>query len=243
VLILALDTSSPCGSLAVLRDACVVGSVSTWTDEPYSSRVFRHLDFLLHELGLALDAFDLWAVATGPGSFTGLRVGLAAAKAWAEVNRKPLAAISALEAVAAQSRSAAEVLVPFLDARRGQVYFAVYRRCGAPDEARLVRLGEERVATPDEFLNELRSQQLDSQAVIVTPAPEVISSAAASLARGGASEHAVPVERVSPVLAPVVGQLGYLHAQRGELTDSLTLDANYVRRSDAELHWKGPPSS
>jgi len=220
-----------------------MGSISTWTDEPYSSRIFRHLDFLLHELGLALDAFDLLAVATGPGSFTGLRVGLAAAKAWAEVHRKPLAAISALEAVAAQSRSAAEVLVPCLDARRGQVYFAAYRRGGAPDEPRLVREGEERVATPEEFLAELQDRQLDSPGVIVTPAPELISSAAASLAIGGAPAHAMTVERVSSVLAPVVGHLGYLRAQRGELTDSLTLDANYVRRSDAELHWKGPRSS
>jgi len=235
VLILALDTSSPCGSLAVLRDECIVGSISTWTDEPYSSRVFRHLEFLLHELGIRLDAFDLLTVATGPGSFTGLRVGLAAAKAWAEVNRKPLAAISALEAVAAQSRSAAQVLVPCTDARRGQVYFGIYRRRGALADARLIREGEERVATPEEFLSELKERQLGSEAVIVTPTPELISIAA--------SAPAMPVERVSPILAPVAGQLGYLRAKRGELADALTLEANYVRRSDAELHWKGPRSS
>jgi hypothetical protein len=48
------------------------------------------------------------------------------------------------------------------------------------------------------------------------------------------------VEQVSTVLAPLIGQLGYGCAQRGELVDSLTLDANYIRRSDAELNWKGP---
>ena len=227
----------------MLRDGCVIGSIATWTEEPYSSRMFRHLDFLLHELGLGFDAFDLLAVATGPGSFTGLRVGLAAAKAWAEVNRKPIAAISALEAVAAQSRSVGKVLVPVLDARRGQVYFGVYLRAGAPEQDGLVREGAERVATPEEFLTELRHLHVDSQAVIVTPTPELLSSAAEALAKSGESAHPTPVERVSSVLAPVVGQLGYLRAQRGELVDSLTLDANYVRRSDAELHWKGPRTS
>src|SRR5580692_9009830 len=83
VLILALDTSSPAGSLAVLRDEKVIGAVSTWTAEIYSSRMFRHLEFLLKDLHLDLGDFDLFAVAAGPGSFTGLRVGLAAVKGWA----------------------------------------------------------------------------------------------------------------------------------------------------------------
>ena len=74
VLILALDTSSPTGSLAVLRDENVIGVVSTLAEETYSSRMFRHLEFLLQELSLKLDQFDLFAVAAGPGSFTGLRV-------------------------------------------------------------------------------------------------------------------------------------------------------------------------
>src|SRR5579872_4134121 len=100
VLILALDTSSPSGSVAVLHDQEVIGTISASTDEIYSSRMFRHLEFLLRELSLGLDQFDLFAVVAGPGSFTGLRIGLAAVKGWAEVYRKPVAAISALEAVA-----------------------------------------------------------------------------------------------------------------------------------------------
>jgi hypothetical protein len=85
VLILALDTATPAGSLAVLRDEVVLGTISTWTGETYCSRMFRQLEFLLGELSLGLEKFDLFAVASGPGSFTGLRVGLAAVKGWAEV--------------------------------------------------------------------------------------------------------------------------------------------------------------
>ena len=53
----------------------------------------------------------------------------------------------------------------------------------------------------------------------------------------------MPIDEVSPILAPHIGKLGYLRSQRGELSDALTLDANYVRRSDAELHWKDPSAS
>src|ERR1700689_5881079 len=89
--------------------------------------MFRHLEFLLSDLSLKLDQFDVFAVSAGPGSFTGLRVGLTAAKGWAEVYRKPVVGVSALEAVAVQARGGNTVLVPALDARRGQIYFGVYR--------------------------------------------------------------------------------------------------------------------
>ena len=238
MLILALDTSSPAGSLAVLRDGYVIGAISTWTEETYSSRMFRHIDFLLQELSLGLNEFDLFAVAAGPGSFTGLRVGLTAAKGWAEVYRKPVAAISGLEAVAAQSRSTAALLVPVLDARRGQVYFGFYRRRdAAANNEDLTLEGKECVMTPEEFHNTVHVRAGSSAFLVVTPTPKVLSDSASPPRNLSAP---LSIEQVSSVLAPVVGRLGYRHAQRGSVADSLTLDANYVRRSDAELNWKGP---
>ena len=236
VLALALDTSSPSGSLAVLRDEKVVGVVSTATGEVYSSRMFRELEFLLGELSLRMDEFELFAVAAGPGSFTGLRVGLAAVKGWAEVYRKPIAAVSALEAVAAQAHSSAGLIVPVLDARRGQVYFGLYRRAtGGAGESRLVLDGEEYVMTPAEFLEALCERGGAAEFAIVTPQPELFSGVASrdeiAVLRGA-------VEPASSVLAPFIGQLGFQQARRGVLADPLTLDANYVRRTDAELHWK-----
>jgi tRNA threonylcarbamoyladenosine biosynthesis protein TsaB len=173
VLTLALDTSSPTGSLAILRDEKVIGVVSTWAEETYSSRMFRHLEFLLQELTIKLDQIDLFAVAAGPGSFTGLRVGLAAAKGWAEVYKKPIVGISGLQAVAAQSHSTATIIVPVLDARRGQVYFGIY--CRKRDLLALE--GEECVMNPEEFLETLRARGGDSEFAIVSPAPEVIAEA------------------------------------------------------------------
>ena len=239
VLVLALDTSSPSGSLAVLRDEKVVGVVSTATGEVYSSRMFRELEFLLGELSLRMDEFELFAVAAGPGSFTGLRVGLAAVKGWAEVYRKPIAAVSALAAVAVQAHSNAGLIVPVLDARRGQLYFGLYRRAaasgGAPGESRLVLDGEEYVMTPAEFFEALRARAGGAEFAIVTPQPELFSGVAS---RDEIANLKAVVEPASSVLAPFIGQLGFRQAQRGALADPLTLDANYVRRTDAELHWK-----
>jgi tRNA threonylcarbamoyladenosine biosynthesis protein TsaB len=237
VLVLALDTSSPSGSLAVLRDEKVVEVVSTATGEVYSSRMFRELDFLLGELSLRMEEFELFAVAAGPGSFTGLRVGLAAVKGWAEVYRKPIAAVSALEAVAVQAQSNAALIVPVLDARRGQLYFGLYRRVsgGAPGENRLVLDGEEYVMTPTEFFEALRARDAGAEFAIVTPQPELFSGVAS---RDEIANLRAAVESASSVLAPFIGQLGFQQARRGALADPLTLDANYVRRTDAELHWK-----
>jgi tRNA threonylcarbamoyladenosine biosynthesis protein TsaB len=239
VLTLALDTSSPSGSLAVLRDEQVIGCVSTATGEIYSSRMFRHLDFLVRELTLELREFDLYAVAAGPGSFTGVRVGLAAAKGWSEVYGKPIAAVSALEAIAAQSHSRHSYLVPVLDAHRGQIYFGVYRLANSSNgELALALQGDECVMTPEEFFDSLMARGIADFA-IVTPAPGLIS-AAASRNETSEAHSKIRIEEVSPLLAPHIGRLGYLRARRGELVDSLALDANYVRRSDSELHWKAP---
>jgi len=234
VLTLALDTSSPSGSLAVLREEEVIGSVSSSTGEIYSSRMFRHLDFLLHELSLNLGQFDLFAVTTGPGSFTGLRVGLTAAKGWSEVYRKPIAAVGALEAVAAQSHSQSQYVVPVLDAHRGQIYFGVYRRAHVSNGQRdLILEGDECVMTAHEFFDSLRERAVGDIS-IATPAPALVSRVESR------NETPLRIEHVSAILAPHVGRLGYQRAKRGELVDSLRLDANYVRRSDAELHWKAP---
>src|SRR5271155_226278 len=177
MLVLAVDTSGIMGSLAVVKDGEILGIVSTSSDEAYSSRMFRHLEFLLRELSLDLGDIDLFAVAAGPGSFTGLRVGLAAVKGWAEVYGKPIAAVSGLEAVATQSHSQSSLVVPVLDAHRGQIYFGMYRRMGEPNETRLALEGEECVMTPEEFLESLHVRGAADDCTIVTPTPALISGA------------------------------------------------------------------
>jgi tRNA threonylcarbamoyladenosine biosynthesis protein TsaB len=226
VLTLSLDTSSRGGSVAVLRDQAVLGVISTWGEEAYSSRIFRQLEFLLGELGLKLDHFELFSVAAGPGSFTGLRVGLASAKAWSEAYSKPVVGVSVLEAVAAQCSYSAAWLIPVVDARRGQFYAAAYRR-----EANGLRLeGDECVLGGDELLALARSHATDGEVAVVATEPELVTHLVEPAGR--------KVIRASNVLAPWIGQIAVARANLGQLSDALTLDANYVRRSDAETGTK-----
>ena len=236
MLLLAVDTAAPTGSIAIMRDAQLLGEISTASDEAYSSRLFRQLDFLLREFQIETKDFDVFAVAAGPGSFTGLRVGLAAVKAWAEVFSKPIVAVSGLEAVAAQAQASNEkaLIVPVLDARRGQIFAGMYRSANS----QLIQVEGERVCTEDELLLQL-SSYANAELVFVSPHAAILERLAAKIASNKESRPAsFKLQSVSAVLAPVIARLAMARALRGDFTDALRLDANYIRRSDAELLWK-----
>jgi tRNA threonylcarbamoyladenosine biosynthesis protein TsaB len=234
MLILAIDTSTRAGSVALLRDSEVLGEMAAREETPYSTRLFRDLELLRSRAPFRMDQIDVFAVAAGPGSFTGLRVGLTAVKGWAEVYRKPIAAVSGLEAIAAQGSTNHEVLSPFLDARRGHVFGSTYRRCpGQPGTLGLV--GEEALVTIEEFLNLVKRNCGTTQAVLVSATPDVLPHDLVESILPGAQ-----IEQVSASLAASVGRLGFDRANRGDLVDALGLDANYIRRSDAEVTRTGP---
>jgi tRNA threonylcarbamoyladenosine biosynthesis protein TsaB len=234
--ILAVDTSTQAGGLAVLEDRRVVKNVFERSDEEYSSRLFRQLDFLLRETRLKLSDFDFFAVSAGPGSFTSLRIGMTAVKAWAELYGTQICPVSGLKAMASQSRGGNLIVAPVMDARRGQVYGGLFKR----GEGRWDAIGEEVVARPDEFLSEIPGRFSNRTEFpegvhfsIVSPTPDILG---ASLS--GSAHQDLPIEKVSQDLAPWIGVLAFDMAQRGETVTALALDANYIRRSDAEHYWK-----
>jgi tRNA threonylcarbamoyladenosine biosynthesis protein TsaB len=254
MLILAIDTSSVLGSIAVARDAKLLDVASAPSLEGFSTRLFREVEFLTGELGIGLDDIDLYAVNAGPGSFTGLRVGLTAVKAWAEVYQRPIAAVSGLAAVAAQCGGMAskmlggqnvrtsevagegigeppvqdvrQHIVPVLDARRGQVYGGVYRRTAEALET----CGEGCVMAATEFLCELHKRFGRCEATFVTPDPELLRIPLEQSEFSGSQ-----LEVASSVLAPWIADLGLAQERRGACVDALQLEANYIRRADAEL--------
>src|SRR5271155_1761219 len=135
MLILAIDTTSRSGSVALLEDLQVLSAVAPSPDEPFSSWLFRDVDRLMKAASASIAAVDLFAAATGPGSFTGVRVGLAAVKAWAEVYGKPVAAVSALEALAAQASPAEPFVAGMADAPRGQLFAGLSERATGPQSS------------------------------------------------------------------------------------------------------------
>jgi len=230
MLILAIDTTSSSGSVALLRGTDVLRLVARADDQPFSTRLFQDVEQVLSESGVAMPQVELFAVASGPGSFTGVRVGLAAVKAWSEVYQRPIAAVSALEAMASQTSQTERLMAGIADAHRGQLFAGLYERAGAG----MRRRGDDVVMPPAECLSYLAEQSAGSAFVIRTTAPEVVRTALAAASTAGAR-----VEEAEPALAPAIGRIGHARAQRGELVDALLLDAHYVRRSDAELLWRG----
>jgi tRNA threonylcarbamoyladenosine biosynthesis protein TsaB len=238
MLILAIDTSTRTGSVALLRDGVVLAEVSGQEEAPYSSKLFSDLDILKAEAPFEISQIDVFAVASGPGSFTGLRIGLTAVKAWAEVHGKPIAAISGLEAIAAQSKAIRGelpeedlILAPFFDARRGQLFGSLYRF--AAENGATLQLGcEESILSPEEFIDLVKGSSCKGRTRIVSSVPDLLPLRLIEESLPG-----IQVEGVSRSLAPTVGRLGFERAKRGDILDPLRLDANYVRRTDAESAW------
>jgi tRNA threonylcarbamoyladenosine biosynthesis protein TsaB len=234
MLILALDTCDPGGSVALLRDESVLHVEVHTTLEDYSSWLLPAINRVLTPARLTLRDIDLYAVAAGPGSFTGVRVGLTAVKAWSEVYNRPIAAVSRLEAVAADSTGSAPFVAALIDARRNQIFAALYLR----QVSSLQRIDDEMVIAPDSFL-EWSANQVGSETIDwVSTDPVCLTQTARWTSRRALNET---VQEVSAPLSPRIGQIGYRLAQQGRVTDALSIDANYVRRSDAELFWKGTP--
>ena len=149
--ILALDTATNCGGIALSRNAEVIGQVMLKAPLRYSEEVLSCVEFLLEGLRLKRTQVGCFAVASGPGSFTGLRIGLATIKAFAQSLGRPAVGLSTLEALAFRFRWARSRIVPMIDARRQQIYGACYRI--DPDTDVGVGLEvQEQVAPPAEFL-------------------------------------------------------------------------------------------
>lgn len=237
MLILAIDTGSASGSLALLRDSTVLAERRTPGGEAYAESLLRETRELLNGARISLEQIGLFAVNAGPGSFTGLRVGLTTVKGWAEVWGCPVAAVSGLEAVATQVSGAVapgSLVAAIMDAYRGQIFGGIFRSRNDGSGV-LDRVGDEIVTSAAEFVQVLRPELPGGcELVIACIQPEVIRPAMEGQGLG-----CCRIEIVSDALAPFIGRLGYAKALRGEVVDALRLDANYIRRSDAEMNWKG----
>src|SRR3984893_9384818 len=236
MIVLAIDTCEARGSVALLRDDSVVQIVVHKDSEEYSSWLLPAAGGLLAFAGFTIRDVELFAVAPGPGSFTGVRIGLTTVKAWSEALERPIAAVSRLEALASLAAGDAGYVGTFIDAQRGQLFGAIYNRQGTAMEL----VGEEMVATAESFVTSVADQIGTAKVAWVSSDPAVVENAPNWQVRTG---RGAEILRVSSVLAPVIGKLGFQKALAGKVLDALSLDANYVRRSYAEVSWKCIPNA
>jgi tRNA threonylcarbamoyladenosine biosynthesis protein TsaB len=234
MIFLALDTCDARGSVAVFRDAQLLQVVAHDTPDDYSVWLLPAVARVLSASTVAFVDVDAYIAATGPGSFTGVRVGLTTVKAWAEVTRKPIVGVSRLEALATETLGSQPYVAAFTNGQRRQLFAALYRR----QAAALDRVGEEAVLAPEKFLVAAVEAVASESIEWISTDPLMLVETEAWAARQSVGET---VHAASPILAPAIGRLGYRMARDKRFTDPLALDANYVRRSDAEAFWKDRP--
>jgi tRNA threonylcarbamoyladenosine biosynthesis protein TsaB len=228
MLLLAVDTSGKNGSIALAR--AIAGQreigvleVVALAGGAFSAQLIPQIAALLAKHNSTRNDLEGFVVATGPGSFTGLRVGLAAIKALAEALQKPIVAISLLEAVAGRGTTPGRTLA-VLDAGRDDVYVGDYEPdppFGAP-----WRMYSERLLSREQFIGEAK---LASRKAIVTPdagLAEKIRAAGVQIALVGYPDSGT------------LARLGWEHLQRGNTVSPEELEVNYLRRSDAEIFSK-----
>lgn len=215
--ILAVDTTSEYGSLALMRDGELLEEALLHAPAGFGGVLFQELERLLARQGVRLGEVECFAAASGPGTFTGVRVSLACVKGLAEATGRPAVGVSNLEAVARYGTARLRGVA--LDARRGEIYGAVYDDGGKPVTGEVVaKLGPWLESLPpgvEEFLSNDLPLVLEGTRFAgarVLTAPRALGAAVARIAG----------ERMA----------------RGEAGDAAGLDANYVRRTDAELALK-----
>lgn len=218
----------------MLRDDQVLQVVAHDTSDDYSVWLLPAVARVLTASQITFADLEVYVAAAGPGSFTGVRVGLTTVKAWAEVTGMPIVSVSRLEALASEADGSQTYTAAFTNAQRRQVFAVLYRR-GAQT---LERVGEEAVIAPEKFLASAVASAAGEPIQWISTDPQMLLETEGWRARQSVGER---VQTVSPILAPALGRLGYRLALEKRYADPLTLDANYVRRSDAEAFWTDRP--
>lgn len=230
-LVLALDTSRKVTSLAVARGGELLKSISDLGDEKRSERLWSEVESLLGSLQLTIADVDVFGVCTGPGGFTGLRVGIAAVKGFAIALNKPVAGVTSLEA-AAFAVGAAPRVNAMVNAYKNEVY------------SQLFSIGGDDVSSGlPVALNDPLVSSFGTALERVTDLKEVIFTGDGCETGGEEIErHALALSDVSWVIKPPdhcvaedIARIALIRYERGEVESAETLKACYVRPSEAEI--------
>jgi tRNA threonylcarbamoyladenosine biosynthesis protein TsaB len=240
MLILAIDTSgqsggitlaeSDAGSFRLIESAAIAGGT-------FSAQLIPTLAALLKKHGYGVNDLGGFAAASGPGSFTGLRVGLSAIKGLAETLHKPIATVSVLEALSSMAEKTGKIAAA-IDAGRKEVFLGLYQKDGNWSAK---KSGPQTTTQSDHALMKQREELLTQQdflATVATEQPAVIVTSDPALAEL-ASDSRFPVVVVTAPGSEVVARIGAAKLLAGETVSVEALDANYLRRSDAEIFFKG----
>jgi tRNA threonylcarbamoyladenosine biosynthesis protein TsaB len=241
MLILALETSTLTGSVA-LMDAFlpddpvpktrIIGEITSNLQSTHSERLMPSIHHLLEDAALKIGDIQGIALGLGPGSFTGLRIGVSTVKGLAYALRIPAVGVSTLEALAYNAAYSSSMICPVLDARKKEVYAALFRGDGW---GRVNRVTEDWVIPPEELCRRISVETLFLGNGAEAYA-EILEKNVGPQAFFAPPEHSLP-------RALNVARLSLSKFQKGETLDLFNFAPIYIRRSEAEIHYEAREKS
>jgi len=231
MMVLGIETATKTGGVALLSGKGVIAEYTLNIEVTHSERLMATVDRVLSDTGITLAAVDGFAVSVGPGSFTGLRIGVATAKALAFSTGRPVAAVPTLMALAWNLSVAAHPVCPLLDAKKKEVYGAVYRTGSGTVET----IMDEAVLPLKELAHRLTG-------------PTIFAGEGARLFRQELEDLLGERALFAPLAASVpsaasVAELGRMALLGGKAADPDDLAPVYIRRPEAEVAWERRQSS
>lgn len=228
MIVLAIETSTPQTSVAFGNAEGVMVSAEISGIRPRREAVIPTIEDLMERSGLRLDQVGGIAAGVGPGLFTSLRVGLESAKALAQVLKVPLVGLCSLDVLAYPLRHARRPIAAVIDARRGEVFYSIYR----PVPGGVTRVGEYSVAAPENLAADLQAL---GEEVLAVGNGAMLYREKLEASLGGALELA-PYALRYPSAATMI-ELALPRFEREEHDDLFGVVPLYLRKSDAEIAW------
>ncbi|MBW2192224.1 MAG: tRNA (adenosine(37)-N6)-threonylcarbamoyltransferase complex dimerization subunit type 1 TsaB [Deltaproteobacteria bacterium] len=222
--ILAVDTATKSCSVAMVEKASLLAEVTMIREQTHSKHLMEMIRTVVDLSGLSLGKVDGYAVSRGPGTFTGVRIGVSSLKGLAAASGKPVVGISSLDALAMQASLSPYLVCPLLDARRGEVYCSRYRF----QNGKMMKETKENVLPPEIAIHDIKE-------------PCLFVGNGARLYRAEIMDIMGDLAVFAPVFQNTIraSTIAYLSSDRfenGDTDDVGTLSPQYIRKSDAEIN-------
>lgn len=223
--ILAVDTATQSCSVAVVDKESLLAEVTIVSKQTHSKHLIQLIEQVNILSGLSIADLNGFAVTRGPGSFTGLRIGISTVKGLATAADKPVVGVSSLEALASQCFATSYLICPLIDARKGEVYYSSYRFSAG----QLIQIDKEQVIPPGDILKGITE-------------PSVFVGSGSLLYRADINREMRDFAHFAPASNNIIRAATIAHLSRkrfkdGETDDIASLVPHYIRRSDAEIHF------
>ena len=225
--VVGIDTSTSCGSVGLIDNGEVIADYLLNISITHSERLLGAIEFVLKEAHCNMESLDGWAISLGPGSFTGLRIGVSTIKGLAFATGKPVAGVSTLDVLASEIATTPYLICPILDARKQEVYTAFYRY---EKGNTLKRLSPHQAIRPEDLIKKINEQTIFLGDGVKTYRNFLLNSLSSLVIFPPAPLHFPH--------GSMVAKLGSELLQKGECLDLATFTPIYIRPSEAEIKWQ-----